>query len=1309
MRVIGKNPFNLAVGSAGLFMVGFYLLLEYLEYGGMGLYTHIVQESLIEHGLIFLLIPLFAALGYVMEKRQRFIGQYFENLEQTVAERTAKLQEIIDRHESYIFSVADGLRNPLQVFMGNLEYMDTSNFTPEQERIFNDIKGAGELLRENITLLTERVGIERAERLISEAGERQLIHESFVENSNDAMYIVDLKGNFTYVNKTAARLMGYKKEELLGKNFSEFLYPDGQRVARENMEKVMAGETVGPHELVIKSARGERIGELTITLLKEGGRPVGILGIARDITERKEMEEALKESERRYRRLVETSPVAIVVHCEGKLVYVNPEAVRLAGASGPEELIGRPVLDFVHPDYRETAGERMQRMLERGEDVPLIQEKFIRLNGEVFDVEITGMPITYDGKPAVQVVFQDITQRKRAEEELEESHRRLQTIIDAVAEPIMLIGTDYRVKLMNKAAKGLYPEPEKIAETVECHRFSHRSDTPCSGKGHPCPLELVRDSRKPVTVTHLHHLPDGTKRYIEILASPLWGPEGTFEGIIETQRDITERKEAEDALRESEEKFRAIATTATDAFVVLDNQGKIVYWNPAAEKIFGYSEEEAMGKDLHLFLAPQRYHDTYKKGFNIFKDTGEGPAIGNTLEFRAIGKDGTEFPIEVSTSAIQVNDQWHAVGIIRDITERKLMEEKLKESEEKFRTLAEYSPNMIFVYGLNSKKILMVNKKCEEVMGYKKEEFYSPDFNIFDLFAPESRDVVRANFESHMKGEDATPFECTIITKDGKRIDAIYSSKLVRYGGERAIIGTVTDITERKRAEEELKKFRIMVESAHDAIFFKDLESRYIIANNKTLETFGLPREKVIGKNDYEIMPNQEEARKNIEDDQVVFRTGKAKGITKHMTGVDGKKYWFQAVKVPHFDEEGKVVGLVGIARDITESKKAERALQESERRYRNLVETMHEFVSEIDMEGRILFVNEPFSRATGYDATELLGTNFFSYLHEDDLPITTSHCKNLKENHEPIRNCEYRFRKKDGTYLTLVTNGDPVFDAQGNLKGVLQVSFDITKRKADEEKLKEYALRLEDSNRLKQLFNDILSHDLFNPLGVVESYIDLIREKGISSKGEAYLGDMERSLRKAREILHDANTYMRLRDTEELEFNGLKITSLLKETLEDLETMIKEKEIQVEFRPEKEVTVPASPIIKEVFTNLISNSIKYSPRGSTLSIDIQDGENLRITFADQGPGIPEEHKEGIFQRYERLEKGAVLGVGLGLAIVKRVVELHGGRVWVEDNTIEYCDKQGRTRKKKQGSIFYVSLPKDRASTMNDREGKKPQ
>jgi two-component system, LuxR family, sensor kinase FixL len=195
-------------------------------------------------------------------------------------------------------------------------------------------------------------------------------------------------------------------------------------------------------------------------------------------------------------------------------------------------------------------------------------------------------------------------------------------------------------------------------------------------------VELL-DKRAPLLALRNTNLcKDGSLKILETSGVPFFDEKGEFAGYRGIDRDITNRVQAEEALRESEEKFHSITASAQDAILIMDDKGKIAYWNEAAEKIFGYSEKEVTGWPLHELLAPERFLEAHHKAFEHFKMTGEGAAVGKTVELAALKKDGTEFPIELSLSATVKNGRWSAIGMIRDISERKAMEKELKDKDE---------------------------------------------------------------------------------------------------------------------------------------------------------------------------------------------------------------------------------------------------------------------------------------------------------------------------------------------------------------------------------------------------------------------------------------------------------------------------------------------------------------------------------------------------------------------------------------------------------------------------------------------------
>ncbi len=394
-----------------------------------------------------------------------------------------------------------------------------------------------------------------------------------------------------------------------------------------------------------------------------------------DIRSQIHAEAALKLSEAKYRRLYNETPVLLhSIGMDGVVVEVNDYWLKTMGYER-DEVIGRKVTDF-YTDASRTYFHGVVRpaFLSNGivRDIPY---QFIKKNGDIIDVLLSATAERDAAGNVVrsQAMIQDITERKKIEVALQNSERMLQTIIDTEPDCIKVIDEESRLIMMNRAGLQMLQVDslEQVKGQFVCplvapeHQQDFMNLTRQVFQGQSGRLEFQMTGMK------------GSQLWLETYAVPLRNEKDEIIALLGVTRDVTARKQAENALKESEERFRAITLTASDAILLMDDKGKIVYWNPSAERIFGYSAEEALGKDLHVFLAPQRLHHGYQKGFAKFVVTGQGPVVNKSVEMDAMKKDGTEFPIEVSTSAMKIGNRWHALGIVRDITERKRLEQEI--------------------------------------------------------------------------------------------------------------------------------------------------------------------------------------------------------------------------------------------------------------------------------------------------------------------------------------------------------------------------------------------------------------------------------------------------------------------------------------------------------------------------------------------------------------------------------------------------------------------------------------------------------
>jgi PAS domain S-box-containing protein len=390
-----------------------------------------------------------------------------------------------------------------------------------------------------------------------------------------------------------------------------------------------------------------------------------------------------------------------------------------------------------------------------------------------------------------------------------------------------------------------------------------------------------------------------------------------------------------------------------------------------------------------------------------------------------------------------------------DSTDCDDIELALKRSEEKFRTLAEQSPNMIFI---NKKgRIVFANKKCEEMMGYKLKEFYSPDFNFLSLIAPEHIDLIKKLFAKHMKGHEVPPYEYALLTKKGERIETIITTKLMDFEGEKAILGIVTDITKRKEAEKALREEKEFTEKAIDTqldtFFLFDPNTGKAIRWNKQFQ-------EVSGYKDEEIAamkaPDSYYSKEDLEKASATTKEVLSKGqgiVEMSLICKDGTKIPTEYIASVIKDDEGNPKYLLSIGRDITKRMEVEEKLQESESKYRNFVERASDGVI-IVQDGLVKFSNPRLAETMGYTVDDVIGTSFLDYVLPDERPRIMDIYKRRIQGEDVPSVYEMIALHKDGSRINFEINSG-VIPYQGK-PATLSFVRDITERKKAEETLKE-------------------------------------------------------------------------------------------------------------------------------------------------------------------------------------------------------------------------------------------------------------
>ena len=658
-----------------------------------------------------------------------------------------------------------------------------------------------DLLKANRQLRQEITERKLAEEALRESEQR---YRSLFETMEEGVVLIAPDGQIVQVNLAAERLLGLKRSEIESRNYTG---PEWD-ILRSDGTPMPAGEMAGPRAMMeLRAVRNMEMGvrrpDGSIVWINVSASPIidasgvleGVVGTFSDITERRLAEEALRESEEKYRALVERANDGIVIAQENILRFVNSRFAEMLGYQ-EEELIDTEFTKVVPQKYHDEIIDRYNRRL-KGQDVPPFYEaEFLKKNGQKVDIEASAALIRYGGRISLLAVVRDITERKRAEEILKAVSMKSPVGVYIIQDgkfqfvnPQFLKDTGYSEKELLSMSPFDLALPE------------------CWDKIRQNAISMLK-GRRSRPYEYRAVIKNGDIRWVlESVASIQYrGRQATLGNYM----DITERKQAEEALRESQEKLQRIFETVTEGIVVTDLNGVVTEANEAALKLNGVStRRELLGKNTFIFVAER---DRDRALANMQKTIEEGAING--IEYNLTKADGREFPGEISTAVLRDKDADSIgfVGVIRDLTERKQAEALIRDSERRYRLLAENVADIIWTTDMNL-NLTYVSTSVEWVLGYRPEELIGQ--RVAKLLTPFSLRVARqalieAREEAEIvEGENlrARAFEYEVTRKDGAIIWTETKMRFLRdpYGQNTGLLGVSRDITERKLVEEEMR------------------------------------------------------------------------------------------------------------------------------------------------------------------------------------------------------------------------------------------------------------------------------------------------------------------------------------------------------------------------------------------------------------------------------------------------------------------------------------------------------------------------
>ena len=762
------------------------------------------------------------------------------------------------------------------------------------------------------------------------------------------------------------------------------------------------------------------------------------------------IQQAAGDSEAVYQLMFENNPQPMWIYDLETLAFLKVNHAAISHYGYLEEEFYRMTIKDIRP---EAELERLQVNLLQ-EDQSYEQSgpwRHLKKDGSVIFVEVTSHAVVFDGRQARHVLITDITDRLQVERQINESEQQYKSLFSSLRDAILVADTNQIIIKCNPAFSDLfgYQSDEIVGREIsyvykDLNEFARMRQKVKENIESPNFL-MTFDYRK----KNGEVFPGQTSMFY------LQNHEGEKIGYIGMVRDVTERIEAEKALRQNEARFRSIVESAPDP-IFIQSEMKFAYLNPAACRLFQInSMEELIGQPVM-----QRFHpDYHSKVKERIERLNAGQPVEDLLEQRFIRVDGTEVWVETAGEPIFYEGKSSALVFVRDISHRKEVEQALRESEARWQFALEGTGDGLWDWHLKPNEIFF-SDQWKRMLGYEPEEVPNRFSEWQTRVHPEDLDQALADVQKHLDGETAIYLnEHRLRCKDGSYRWILDRGKIVsrdEHGNPLRFVGIHSDITERKEAEDRLLVTQFGIDHAQIGIYQVEEDGIIVYANEYAARSLGYSSEELLGKSLFDIDPTFNAERfyrhrleTKLKDSSTIVSIHRRK---------DGSEFPVE-VTVNYFQYRNRMLSF-SFVKDISERQQAEKALKESETNYRLLVENQTDIVVKVDLEGRFLFVSPSYCKMFGKTEAELIGQTFMPLVHEEDQEPTAEAMKALFSPPHSVSLEQRAFTQKGWRWLAW--SDTAVLDNNGQVAAIIGVGRDVTERKKAEADLLELKQQLE-------------------------------------------------------------------------------------------------------------------------------------------------------------------------------------------------------------------------------------------------------